>query len=112
MYTSRYQDAIYWSDPVPNGLGGWIFANPRTIKVRWEEHVEQVLDAEGNDFTSTAQVYTLEKLKLGGYLKLVTVTDIDPPGPDPTSVSGARAIVKIDSIPDLRALRQNDCAFL
>lgn len=107
MYIARFQDATYWGTPVPNGVGGWTFAAPVALKVRWEEHIEQVIDSEGNDFTSTAQVMSTANLALGGYLLLGTSV-----ASDPTSIAGARPIVKVDNIPDIRAIRQNNKAYL
>lgn len=106
---SRQTAITYWGTPAPTGVGGWTFASPITFKGRWEERTERTLDRQGNDFTSTAQVFVpdTQVLDLGGYLYRGTSV-----GADPTEVPGARPIAKIDSIPDLRAISQQNKAYL
>lgn len=109
MFVPRYQDVTLWSAPVNNGVGGYTFAAPIALKGRWEERIEQVVDSHGNDYTSNAQVYldTDVQPELGAYLYRGASVAADPTGLD-----GARVIMRVDSIPDLHAIKQVNKAYL
>lgn len=107
MYVARHQSITYWANPVANGVGGWSFDAPIVLIGRWEEHSERVEDKDGNDYVSNAQASFEGGVKIGGYLyNGISVAS------DPTTVDGAYVIMKVDSIPDLRAIRQVNKAYM
>lgn len=103
-----HQDLTYWANAVQGGSGGWTFDAPNTsYKCRWEERIEQIVDEAGNIYISNAQVFVEFIPKVGEYLYQGISAEADP-----TSVEGARQIQRVDSIPDLRNLRQTRKAYL
>jgi hypothetical protein len=101
------QTATYWGAPMPNGTGGYTYAAPITMQVRWEERQEQFSNEQGEILVSQAVVFVPQDVVVGGYLYLGTST-----APDPTSVDGAYEIRRMIKIPDLRNAVAERRAFL
>lgn len=91
------QDATYWGSPVSNGLGGYSFAAPKALKVRWEQKHEQYNNDMGDTKVSSAVVFLQQAVDTGGYLFLGKSTATDP-----TNVAGAFRIEQYVEIPALR----------
>ena len=62
------QSAVYWGTPVPDGYGGWTFAAPVVINVRWVKKQEKFVDATGEEVLSDAVVGVDRDTDIGGYL--------------------------------------------
>jgi hypothetical protein len=69
------QDCVYWSNPVPDGMGGYTYT-PIDIKVRWDGKTKRVMDATGNEVVSNAEILVTQDVEVGGYLYLGTVAGL------------------------------------
>jgi len=72
------QTATYWGSPVASGSGGYTFASPVAVDVRWEKRQELFITAEGKEELSKAVVYIGQDVVLNGYLYLGTSTEANP----------------------------------
>lgn len=108
MITRGYkQTATYWGSPTPNGSGGFSYAAPVTLNVRWEDKAVQYSDPSGEINVSKSEVFVPSDVEIGGYLYLGTSVNADP-----TAVAGAYEIKQVHKIPDLRNARAERRAFL
>ena len=108
MNTRAYtQDATYWGSPVSNGLGGFTYAAPVALKVRWEERQEEIITHGGEVKTSRAIVWVKQDLDTEGFLYLGTST-----ASDPATVHGAFKIQEFRKIPSIRGTSFERRAFL
>ena len=90
------QDATWWAKGAPDGFGGYIYATPVPLKVRWEERTELATDEEGNEFVARARVYLSQDMEVDDYLFLGISTVSDP-----RTVEGAHRIKDFKKTPDL-----------
>lgn len=105
---SYRQIATYWGSPSQGGFGGTTFAAPILIKCKWEDRTEVFTDSTGSEKTSTAIVWTFDRLEDGGYL----VRGDSSLVMDPTTLDDALEIKRSDEIPDLRGLHYERRAYL
>ena len=97
------QTAVYWGSPVEDGTGGKTFADPVEISCRWEDTLEVITDAQGNDIVSKSAIYVTQDVDEQGYIYLGTLADLDSAEEaDPTTVDDAHVIRRFDKIPTLR----------
>lgn len=100
------QKAVYWGAPVPNGFGGFSYAEPVEISVRWTEVSELILDMtigipRGEQVLSKARVMLDQDVEVGGMLALTTLVQLSSnqaPGDN-----GAFIIKTYQKMPDVRA---------
>ena len=69
------QTAVYWGNPVTDGLGGYTYDSPIEVKCRWEQKQEVITEqkgpgAHGEEIISTAQIYVLQDMSEGEVLYL------------------------------------------
>ena len=91
---------VYWASPVPDGFGGYTFAEGVELSCRWEEMSQIVSDNQGNQITSRAVVYVLQDVDEEGMLYHGTLDDLDS-DPDPKTVDGAYVIKRFQKSPAL-----------
>lgn len=96
------QRAVYWSSPVPDGVGGHTFDAPVVIKVRWEEKNEVFKNPSGKEEMSSGIVFSAIDLDLGGYLFLGLLGDLDSNPVDPEKINDTAEIRRFDKLPALR----------
>lgn len=98
------QTAVYWANPVSDGIGGRTFADPVEISVRWEDKNEMFISTTGQESRSMAIVYAAIDLVEGGYLYLGTLDDLSSGEElNPLSIDNAHAILGIHKIPNIKA---------
>ena len=90
------QKYTYWA---PSGINQWskrTYYAPVTISGRWEDVSQEYFTPEGENVFSKAVIYTLADVMPAGYMYkgISTVTD-------PTLVSGAGPVQKLDKIQDM-----------
>ena len=105
-YISRLcvQTAVYWGSPAEDGYGGKTFADPVEISCRWENTLEVIRDAFGNEIVCRSGIYVTQDVEEQGYMYLGTLDDLDSDEEaDPTTVDGAYEIRRFDKTPSLRA---------
>lgn len=91
------QKATYWSTPQASGLGGYSYAAPDIINVRWEERQTEFTTPTGDLRQSRAVIFAETELELGAVLMLGEHTDVDP-----TALDDSWKIKQCITIPDLR----------
>jgi len=96
-FRRMYQTATYWPPGSDDGLGGITFGTPSVLSVRWQDKVDFVRDAEGNEIVSSATVYVSETVEPGGWLALGDQSATADPRPI------ARKIINVGQSPNLRA---------
>lgn len=100
MNLQFHQTATYWGAPIASGFGGYIFAPPIEVQVRWEDKNEEFIDDQGRVRVSQAAVFSETDMETGGFLFLGSSSEADP-----SAVDGALPIQKYAKTPDLRAVR-------
>ena len=87
----------YWTPGVRDVFGAITFSKS-TIKGRWEERAEQLIDRTGQEVVSRAVVYVDTDVTLDGYLLEGSSTAADPT----TLASDAYQVRGWRKIPDLK----------
>lgn len=109
----RKQTAVYWP-PDDGGFdkyGRPTVGTAEELTVRWEDVMEEFLDADGNTQMSMAKVYTGQDVELGGYLWLGELTDLTDQV-DPRNNNGAFEIMRFEKLPTFKATEYLRTAFL
>jgi len=75
------QDAVYWGSPQNDGFGGYSYANPVEIKVRWDQRERTIVSRDGKEVMADVEVLSPEDFVREGVLFLGTLSDL-------TSASG------------------------
>jgi hypothetical protein len=102
------QDITYWAPDasgLTNDFGQAITGVGVLIKGRWEDKVQQVRTATGEEVTSLSEVYVDRDVAIGGYLKKGDFTGETLP-------QDAREIQNLLTTPDLRNLGTERRAYL
>lgn len=80
----------YWAAAAPDGFGGFTYAAPVPLLVRWQDKRDTFQDAQGEEFISDAIVYTSTALLENGWMfRGVSVLT------DPQAQAGAYRIRRI-----------------
>lgn len=92
------QTATYWAPGREDGFGGGYWGTPTSVKVRWSSRSRPEEDDFG-ERTIKRPVVFLDSTDVeeGGYLYLGTSTEVDP-----RAVTGAKRIVRVDRVYDVR----------
>ena len=98
------QVVTYWA-PLPgdDGFGGQTLAPPVSFRARWEDKMQTILNAKGEEIVSKATIYLPKYVEVApdGWIALGKY----PPGsPNPSTIVGAAIIRNTGEIPDLRNL--------
>ena len=95
-YTSLLQDtATHWSTPTKDRYAQLSFGSKSSILCRWEDKQVLSTDAKGEEFVSSAIVYTSTKLELNEFLFLGTSAEANPQ--DETGAYKIKSVGKIGS---------------
>ena len=99
------QVATYWARDGNDGFGGVGYAAPVQVMCRWQDSQVLARDTDGNEFTSSAIVYTATPVSPEGRIALGSFASADP---DPTS----REIRQVGVSPNLRQTVELNKAWL
>ncbi len=103
------QTAVYWGNPQNDGYGKLTFDDPielapPTNGVRWEDKNQIIVDNNGKEVTSDAEILVNQVLDTNGYLYLGSLDDLtDEQKADPMLVDGARIIMSRSRIPMIKS---------
>lgn len=98
------QTAVYWGNPVSDGMGGHTFDVPVEIKCRWTDKVRITTDSNGLQLQAKGNLLVTQDLDYEGWVMLGTLEDLpDLESADPLKVSGAYKIVAIDKVPMIKS---------
>lgn len=107
------QTAVYWGAPVPDGYGGFSYADPVEISCRWVDTVEMITDSRGNEIVCRATVQVSQDLDEQGILYLGSLEDLDSSEEvDPQTISLAYSIKRFDKTPTIKATGYFRMAYL
>ena len=120
----RRQEAIYWppskvddyGQPVTGTLVELVLDGTNNYRVRWEDKVEEFMDANGTTQRSMAVVYVPKlpdgsDVKPGGFLWLGKRGDLADET-DPNANEGAFEVKRVDKLPNLKATQTLRTAYL
>jgi hypothetical protein len=94
------QTAVYWGNPQPDGTGGYTWDDPIEIDSRWIYDREVMIDNQGEEIVSHAQVRVAQDLDENGMLFLGTLNDLDSDQEaNPGTVTEARKIRQFRKVP-------------
>ncbi len=96
----RKQKAIWWKRNGYDEFGKAQFDAPIEVKCRWEDVVEEFVDAQGNTGASRSKAYVDRIMSPGDRLKRGTI-DFDTEA-NPLEMDGAYEIRRFDQLPNLR----------
>lgn len=78
-YTSLLTQSItYWTTNVADGFGGYSYNAPTTLLCRYQDFVDNFQDFEGEEFISSAIVYTSTELEQNAWVYLGTSIETNP----------------------------------
>ncbi len=78
-YLALLTDTVtYWAPATPDGYGGMTFATPVQIVARYQNCVTNEQDGNGEEFVSSAIVYTNIALAQNGWIMKGTSAQADP----------------------------------
>jgi len=101
------QTAVYWGNPVNDGMGGFTFDDPVEIACRWENINEIFIAPNGDELVAKSIIYVLQDVDHEGCLYLGTLDDLlESDGESigelvPSEIEGAQIIKRFDKIPVL-----------
>ncbi|MFP4046757.1 MAG: hypothetical protein ACLFT4_03240 [Bacteroidales bacterium] len=105
--------AVYWENLGPDGYGGILYGSPEEIDCRWVESKELVLDENGREVVSNANVLVKKDLTEGGFLYHGTLNDLDSDEQeDPKKKHTAYQILRFIKIPSINKKVYKRKAFL
>jgi hypothetical protein len=94
------QTMVYWSTPTPDGYGGFTYSTPEEISCRWDEKMQLVRGANGEEVVSKAEVMVTRDIDEGGFLYLGSLDDLSvAQKADPMLVDGAWKVLSISKTP-------------
>ena len=101
------QAVTYWAVSGKDQFGQPTFAAPKTLKVRWEDRSDQIINPEGVLTRSQARLFLAQDVNEGDYFYKGSSSDTNP-----RNVSGARRVASFAKIPDLGATSFERKAYL
>lgn len=97
------QTAVYWSTPTEDGSGGFTWATPVEISVRWVNATKLITSANGDEITSQAQVQVSQDVDLQGMLFLGDLDDLSSAQEaNPETIATAYRIQRFDKVPTVK----------
>jgi len=93
------QTAIYWGSPISDGEGGFTYADPIEIKVRWDGKTHLIRANNGEEVTSQAEIMVLQDIDLDGYLLLDSLVNLDSDSYDDPIACGAYKVLVYEKAP-------------
>jgi hypothetical protein len=95
------QKAVYWGAPTPNGFGGYDYADPIEIPVRWTDKQELFIDYKGESVLSRARLMIDQDVEVKGMFALTTLLELS--SSQAPSDNAAYEIRAFQKMPDVRA---------
>ncbi len=102
------QTAVYWGIPEPDGFGGFTFANPVEVKVRWTVKQDKFLTSHGigngvEEILSRVVALSDTDFDMNGKMALMSLTDLDSNSlPEDDNIQ-ALTIMGFEKIPNKKA---------
>jgi len=100
------QTAVYWGTPQSDGMGGFTWSAPIEVNVRWDDKSQLVINKDGKEVQSDAEILTNAELVYNGWLVLSDLETLNGAYSDisnPRNIEGARQIMAKDKIPFVKS---------
>jgi len=94
------QTLTYWEQTGSDQYNKPIFADPISLRCRWEDVVEKVIDKHGEEIVSKSRIFLAVPIRAEGYVLQGESTSMTP------LVIGAEEVRQVKSVPDLRNMKQ------
>ena len=98
MRRNMKQRACHWANPVNDGLGQTTFDDPAEICCRWEFKRQQGTNADGEQTTFSAVIYTHATVVPGEWLWLGCSRNLPSASSHPMDVFKAVCVLKVDTL--------------
>ena len=97
------QNAVYWGSPSSDGFGRMIYSDPVGVSCFWMDEQETLIDDDGKEWVTRAEVFVLQDMVEQGVLYLGSLSDLtDDEKSDPkTNLQTAREIKRFIKTPSL-----------
>lgn len=92
--------AVYWGSPVSDGYGGFTFADPVELSVRWLDRQEVIRGADYRQEVSRAVVLAAVDLEEGGMIAHMALMDLE--SNDSPQANGAYVIRAVSKVADIK----------
>ena len=103
LLSKHKQTVTYWEPAIPDGFGKMSFAYPVDLRGKWEDGQVLVIDNKGKEVLASSFVSVMGEVLVDGYLWLGSAALLDSlQALDPTTVPGAKRIIKSDKTTSLR----------
>jgi len=97
----RKQKAVWWARSSKDRFGRWTFDLPVEIDCRWEDTIQEYLDAQGEKHVSKATVYMDRLVSVGDRLRRgELVFDVLE---DPMQMTDSYQVASFEQMPNFRA---------
>jgi hypothetical protein len=96
------QTAVYWDAPINDGYGGFTWAVPVELDVRWDAVSEKIITQRGGgeEIISQAKVEVLQDVEINGMMYLGTLASLSvAEKANPMLLEDAYLIQRFDKIP-------------
>lgn len=96
------QNILIWGNPVPDGYGTYTFDTPTSRKVRWEDKIEVIKDADGQERVSESRIYSDEEFTNGNWVLQGILSDLDSEDDSPRDTEDAYEILSTGAVTDIK----------
>lgn len=114
----RRQMAVYWALASSESLGEDFddhgqpqWTDPVEIECRWDDVIEEFVDAQGTKRVSRSVVYVDRDVRVGEVLMLGSLSDVTEPA-NVLENDGAWQVLRFDKMPNLKATEFLRTAYL
>lgn len=99
------QTAIYWGNPVNDGMGGVKCNDPVEIKCRWTDKSRVISDSLGREIVAKGNLLLTQDVVPEGFVRLGSLSDYGSFDDisNPLNVAGAYQIIGFDKIPMIKS---------
>lgn len=97
-------DAVYWGTPVANEFGVLEYETPVEIKCFWKDEIRMIIDKNGKESISIAEIYVLQDIDDSGMIYQGKLADLTGgQQDDPRKVKKAFEMKRFIKTPSLRS---------
>ena len=101
MRIRRNQIAVYWAPEGHDGFGNHLYDDPVEVAVRWEDRMDLIVNAQGQEIVSKAVIYPGQTLELEGRLFLGRLEDLSGAEKADPQLVHASEIKAVGNVPNV-----------
>ena len=100
------QICVYWASPVSDGYGTFTWTTPVEIPCRWMDSNKVIVNKDGVEIVTQAEVQVAQALNEQGILYLGKLADLtDAQKSNPKLKDGTRPILRFDVVPTMKGTK-------